>query len=344
MIFSAELEVAATPEEVWEGLTNPELTRRYYFGLAIDSNLRPGSEYAYRGSGGEAAQSGIVLELEALRRLRLTSTLLFSPALRDDPPHRVTWEIEPITEVRSRVRLTLDGFASETATHRLYAQNGGVTNELRGLSTVVDRDVIARLARIKRVESIVVKELTPDLADDWLRFFDQDAFADNPSWSSCYCMEKHVAAEEWSRRTGADNRRDQEARIRTGTARGLLAYMDGRPVGWCNAGPRTSMIGLDHIDDLRMVDAGRVGAIVCFVVASPYRRHGIARALLESACNSLAEQGFSVAEAYPSKQGGSDAVEHRGPLQMYLDAGFVTFRDTPRRVVVRKDLTQLGST
>ena len=333
--------MAATPAEVWEGLTRPELTRRYYFGLAIDTDLRLGSEYAYRDSSGQAAQSGVVLELEPPRRLSLTSTFLFSPEFREDPPNRITWEIEPVTESRSRVRLTVDGFASETATYGLFAKNGGVANELRALGTVVDRDVIARLARVEAVESIAVKELTPDLLDDFLRFFDQDAFADNPGWSSCYCMEKHVAAGDWGRRTGADNRRDQTARIGTGTARGLLAYVDGRPVGWCNAGPRRSMIGLDHIPDLRTEDPERVGAIVCFVIASPYRGHGAARTLLESACNSLAEQGFTVAEAYPSKQGGSDALEYRGPLKMYLDAGFAPFRDTPRWVVVRKDLAQV---
>jgi len=340
LILSAELEVAASPEEIWEGLTSPELTRRYYFGLAIDRDLRPGSEYAYRDSGGEAAESGVVLEIEAPRRLSLTSTFLFSPEFRPDPPHRVTWEIEPVSEARSRVRVTVDGFASETPTYRMCARNGGVGNMLSALGTVVDRDVIARLARVERVESIAVKELQPELLDDFLRFFDQHAFADNPAWSSCYCMEKHVAAEEWSRRTGADNRRDQAARIRTGTARGFLAYVDGRPVGWCNAGARTSMIGLDHIPDLRTEHAERVGAIVCFVIASPYRGHGIARMLLGSACGSLAEQGFTVAEAYPSKQGGSDALEYRGPLKMYLDAGFTPFRETPRWVVVRKDLTQ----
>ena len=340
LVFRAELEMAATPEQVWEGLTNPDLTRRYYFGLAIDPDLQPGSEYAYRGTDGEAAQSGTVLEAEAPRRLRLTSTLLFSPEFRDDPPYRVAWEIEPIAEDRSRVRLTVDGFGSETATYRLYAQSGGVVNDLRGLSNVVDRDVMARLTRLDHVGALVVKELTPDMVNDFLGFFDKDAFADNPGWSSCYCMEKHVAAADWSRRTGADNRRDQEARIRSGAARGLLAYVDGRPVGWCNAGPRRSMIGQDHLPDLRTEDPDRVGAIVCFVIASQYRRHGVARQLLDAACDSLARQGFAVAEAYPSKLAETDAQEYRGPLQMYLDAGFETFRDTPRWAVVRKELAQ----
>src|SRR5262245_2876015 len=133
LVLSAQLEMAATPEQVWEGLTNPQLTRRYYFGLAIDTDLRPGTEYAYRGTDGEAAQSGTVLEAEPPRRLRLSSRLLFSPEFRDDPPHRITWEVEPVTGDRSLVGVTVDGFESETTTYRLYAQNEGVLTNLRAL-------------------------------------------------------------------------------------------------------------------------------------------------------------------------------------------------------------------
>jgi uncharacterized protein YndB with AHSA1/START domain len=35
------MEVAATPEQIWEGLTNPELTRRYYLGQASTPTCGP---------------------------------------------------------------------------------------------------------------------------------------------------------------------------------------------------------------------------------------------------------------------------------------------------------------
>jgi hypothetical protein len=34
---------------------------------------------------------------------------------------------------------------------------------------------------------VEVRELRPELLDDYLRFFDQDAFTDFPEWSGCYC-------------------------------------------------------------------------------------------------------------------------------------------------------------
>jgi ribosomal protein S18 acetylase RimI-like enzyme len=101
------------------------------------------------------------------------------------------------------------------------------------------------------------------------------------------------------------------------------------------------MLGLDRIPAFQTDEPERVGSIVCFVIASPYRRHGVARRLLDAACESLARQGFAVAEAYPTKQSGPDPMEHRGPLRMYLDAGFTPFRDTPRITAVRRDLSRI---
>jgi hypothetical protein len=37
------------------------------------------------------------------------------------------------------------------------------------------------------MSAIAIRELTPQDVDDYLRFFDCEAFADNPSWSYCYC-------------------------------------------------------------------------------------------------------------------------------------------------------------
>src|SRR5207247_1308094 len=43
------------------------------------------------------------------------------------------------------------------------------------------------------MSSLVVKELSPSLRDDFLLFFDKVAFADNLDWSDCYCSLYHFA-------------------------------------------------------------------------------------------------------------------------------------------------------
>jgi GNAT superfamily N-acetyltransferase len=126
--------------------------------------------------------------------------------------------------------------------------------------------------------------------------------------------------------------------ISGGRAEGLLAYVEDRLVAWCNVAPRLSLTRLNRRPQFQVEDAERVGSIACFVVAVPYHRNGIARQLLEAACERLARKGRPIAEAYPVKQADADAVAHRGPLRMHLDAGFKPYRETPGSIIVRKDL------
>ena len=39
--------------------------------------------------------------------------------------------------------------------------------------------------------AIAIQPLTKDLLPDWLDFFDNIAFADNPEWADCYCYICH---------------------------------------------------------------------------------------------------------------------------------------------------------
>jgi hypothetical protein len=43
--------------------------------------------------------------------------------------------------------------------------------------------------RLSEIGEVAVHRVTDDRIDDWLRFFDHDAFAGNPDWASCYCLE-----------------------------------------------------------------------------------------------------------------------------------------------------------
>ena len=39
--------------------------------------------------------------------------------------------------------------------------------------------------------SVIIKSLGPELTDDFLYFFDNLAFSDNPEWAGCYCHFYH---------------------------------------------------------------------------------------------------------------------------------------------------------
>jgi hypothetical protein len=95
--------------------------------------------------------------------------------------------------------------------------------------------------RLVEIADVTVHPVTEDRVDDWLRFFDHDAFAGNPDWASCYCLEPHVpATPEQPERAWRDTRATVAGRLRGGTTLGYLAYVDGQPVGWVNASFRSN--------------------------------------------------------------------------------------------------------
>ena len=232
----------------------------------------------------------------------------------------------------------------------LFAAYRAHSDEAHADLAITDEDidkVMAATARMTRWEGaskpvdgpIEIRALTPDLAGDFLRFFDRDAFMDNPSWSGCYCFFYQYTGEDWDAATPDENRAEKEALIVRGEAHGYLAYLDGAPVGWCHAASRATLPGLDRIPDFRCdSDPSTVGAIVCFNVAAPYRGQGLARQLLDAACDGLRQQGFAIAEAYPARQNLSDARDYHGRLAMYLSAGFTIHRESERFAVVRRPL------
>ena len=185
---------------------------------------------------------------------------------------------------------------------------------------------------------VAVQKLSPELQQDFLRFFEGSAFSDNPKWSSCYCQcfyEDHTVV-KWSERTAPQNRALACERIQNRQMQGYLGYVDGNPIGWCNAAPRNL---LHSLDSEPKPNSQHVGTILCFLVEPSHRGQGIARVLLEAACNGLREQGMHVAEANPRITPTSAAENHFGPLKMYLSAGFAVHReDNDGSVWVRRSL------
>ncbi|OLC10957.1 MAG: hypothetical protein AUH39_00700 [Chloroflexi bacterium 13_1_40CM_67_9] len=196
--------------------------------------------------------------------------------------------------------------------------------------------------------SLEIRELAPDLIDDYLAFFDNDAFADFPWWSACYCRfwDDPSDPEGDSSPQYRDRYRVLVADlIRKGSQQGLLAYHNSKVVGWCNAKARLGYTMPRRIDKAPAEDAARVGSIVCFIVAKDFRGKGIAGAMLEAACAKFRREGLAIAEAYPTTAPPSgpyadqipwSAHNHTGPLDMYRKAGFSLHRQLERFAVVRK--------
>ena len=331
-----EARLQVPPEEVWAAIVEPEKRRDWYYGQAAHGEWRVGGRLEWRSEDGSLAEESTILELDPPFRLILESRWMFAPSFAREPPHLLTWEVRQ-TPVGSRVTLIGEFERPGRASGILESEGDAI---LRGLRLRVDPAARAEIDRREEIGEITVRDLAPDRLGDYLRFFDEDAFRDYPAWQGCYCMETHWggSADEWAARTAADNRASMTRLIGAGEVTALLAYVDGAPVGWCNYGESTRLKGVLQRFELEAAEQEGVGSIACFVIAAPYRRHGIAARLLHTACARLKERGLRWAEGYPRRDGGSPQASYRGPLTMFLDAGFQPYREAGQTLIVRKEL------
>jgi GNAT superfamily N-acetyltransferase len=184
------------------------------------------------------------------------------------------------------------------------------------------------------VRDVAIRPVSPDQHDPVMHYFDMVAYADNPNWSRCFCMERLV--EDYDDRTKEQNRASRSELILAAKANGLVAYRLGRVVGWCHAAPKTELLNVPG------ERSGDVGAIVCFVVAPDQRRQGIATQLLDAALEHLRSRGMRTAEAYPWRGDVDPArwvwAQYVGPLSMYEKAGFRIVSNEDDFCIVQKAL------
>ncbi len=129
--------IKASPEKVWEAITKPEFTQRYFYGSQLESDLRPGSAFNhYSADHSSVMVEGKVVESDPPRRLVHTWRMMYQPDLAAEPPSRVSWEIEPVEGGISKLTVVHDGFEGETLTFKEVA--GGWPLVLSALKTLLE--------------------------------------------------------------------------------------------------------------------------------------------------------------------------------------------------------------
>lgn len=167
----------------------------------------------------------------------------------------------------------------------------------------------------------------------------------------CQCQRYKLAPKESFGRLGVDELRH---RLREqvgcdepgGGTSGVVAYLDGEPVGWCAVEPRTAYPGLLRV--YRIPWQGRaedraddsVWAITCVFTRAGHRGRGVAHALAAGAVEHARRAGARAVEAYPITE--ADVTwgeEHPGTPTMFAAAGMtVVHRPSHRRAVMRIEL------
>jgi uncharacterized protein YndB with AHSA1/START domain len=140
--------ISTTPERLWQALTDPAFTRRYW-NSAFDTDWQPGSTMTWDNQGVRIADpEQVVLEADPYRRLsytwhtftpELATAIHFDPETyrqaAAEPRSKVTFDIEPAGE---RVKLTVvhDGF--EPGSVVLQSVSTGWPQVLSALKTLLE--------------------------------------------------------------------------------------------------------------------------------------------------------------------------------------------------------------
>ena len=128
-----EIYIKATPERIWEAITDPGLRARYSFGVQTTSDWTPGSRYLASVPDAIDIASGENVVVDPPRLLVQTFDALWSDEVRAQGTTRVTWEIEPVAD-SCRLTVVHDQLP-DGANAELY---GGWPMILSGLKTLLE--------------------------------------------------------------------------------------------------------------------------------------------------------------------------------------------------------------
>jgi uncharacterized protein YndB with AHSA1/START domain/DNA-binding transcriptional ArsR family regulator len=126
-----EIYIRATPEQLWQAITDPSVRAHYQFGANVESSWAPGSSYQVMHQGAPRPLiEGENLEVDPPRRLVQSYQARWDDNIAAAGTSRVTWEIEPVGDA-CRLTVTHDQLRDDADPH-LY---GGWPMILSGLKT-----------------------------------------------------------------------------------------------------------------------------------------------------------------------------------------------------------------
>ncbi len=109
----------ATPEQVWQAITDPSFTRQYFHGTAFEVPPQAGQPYRTTLVNGDPAVDGTIEVCEPPHRLVQTWHVLYDAAMAEEPASRVEWTITEAGEGLVRLDLVHGDLASSPLTWAL---------------------------------------------------------------------------------------------------------------------------------------------------------------------------------------------------------------------------------
>ena len=127
--------IRATPEKLWQALTDPEFTRRYWFETYAESTWKPRASWRAMNPDHGVICTGEIIENQPHRRLVQTWQHEKTPELRAEGPSRLTYEIEKMGE---SVKLTVIHEMNKSNSKSIQSVSGGWPMVLASLKSLLE--------------------------------------------------------------------------------------------------------------------------------------------------------------------------------------------------------------
>jgi GNAT superfamily N-acetyltransferase len=153
----------------------------------------------------------------------------------------------------------------------------------------------------------------------------ENLFGPRGACGGCWCMLWRLPRSKWQQQLGEKNRKAMKKVVDSGEIPGILAYADGKPIGWCAIAPRKTFQLLERSRIMGKVDDKPVWSVVCFFVTKQFRQKGISAAMLKAATEYAGKKGAKIVEGYPvepKKDRMPDVFANTGLASAFHKAGF----------------------
>lgn len=121
--------------EVWDAITNPDLTAQYFYGTRVESDWTPGAEMTYAYPDGTLASTGHIIAIDPPKRLEFTFHALWDPELEAEGPCREVWTL---TDLEEMVELAIELFDLTVDSRRYQDFTNGLPYIVAGLKSLVE--------------------------------------------------------------------------------------------------------------------------------------------------------------------------------------------------------------
>jgi uncharacterized protein YndB with AHSA1/START domain len=130
--------IRSTPEKIWDAITKPEFTARYFHGAHVQTTAEPGTPIRYFAPDGTTLWGDdVVLEADPPHKLVVTWSSLWNEETAAEDHSRVTWQIEERDGGVCLLTVVHDQLEASPKTAQMVAGEGWMM-VLSGLKTLLE--------------------------------------------------------------------------------------------------------------------------------------------------------------------------------------------------------------